>query len=83
MQLSCMHTKCRYLAINIERLVMRMINLFFRSSFPEDCSDDGHLSEARALHAAAGHCVGDIGLRNVPALSQKRDRLCLRHARAR
>ena len=59
------------------------LNLFFWSSFPEDCSDDGHLCEARALHAAAGHCVGDIGLRNVPevpALSQERDRLCLRHA---
>ena len=58
------------------------MNLFFWSSFPEDCSDDGHLCEARALHAAAGHFIGDIGLRNVPevpALSQERDRLCLRH----
>ena len=59
------------------------MNLFFWSSFPEDCSDDGHFCEARALHAAAGDCVGDIELRNVPevpALSQERDRLCLRHA---
>ena len=60
------------------------MNLLFRSSFPEDCFDDGHLCEARALQAAAGHRIRDIGLRRnlpeVPALSQERDRLCLRHA---
>ena len=59
------------------------MNLLFGSSFPEDCFDDGHLCEARALQAAAGHRVRDIGLRNlpeVPALPQERDRLCLRHA---
>ena len=81
MQFSCMHSKCRNWCFAFV-IVMRM-NLLFRSSFPEYSSDDGDLCEARALHAAAGHCVRDVGLRNlpeVPALSQKRDRLCLRHA---